>query len=106
MSEPKIVTGKVEPDRKLSAGLRILIRMEWDREGMVMLTMKRMMMMMMMVMNRYFDDMGMTGLYMQLAHNLAHSSLLSLLIIVLLRGNWQNCTVHLFGIRMLHLISQ
>ena len=45
MSEPKIVTGKVEPDRKLSAGLRILIRMEWDREGMVMLTMKRMMMM-------------------------------------------------------------
>ena len=106
MSEPKIVTGKVEPDRKLSAGLRILIRMEWDREGMVMLTMKRMMMMMM-VMNRYFDDMGMTGFYVQLAHNLAHSSLLlSLLIIVLLRGNWQNCTVHLFGIRMLHLISQ
>ena len=106
MSEPKIVTGKVEPDRKLSAGLRILIRMEWDREGMVMLTMKRMMMMMM-VMNRYFDDMGMSGFYVQLAHNLAHSSLLlSLLIIVLLRGNWQNCTVHLFGIRMLHLISQ
>ena len=105
MSEPKIVTGKVEPDRKLSAGLRILIRMEWDREGMVMLTMKRMMMMMM-VMNRYFDDMGMPGFYVQLAHNLAHSSLLlSLLIIVLLRGNWQNCTVHLFGIRMLHLTS-
>ena len=105
MSEPKIVTGKVEPDRKLSAGLRILIRMEWDREGMVMLTMKRMMMMMM-VMNRYFDDMGMSGFYVQLAHNLAHSSLLlSLLIIVLLRGNWQNCTVHLFGIRMLHLTS-
>ena len=103
MSEPKIVTGKVEPDRKLSAGLRILIRMEWDREGMVMLTMKRMMMLMM---NRYFDDMGATGLYVQLAHNLAHSSLLlSLLIIVLLRGNWQNCTVHLFGIRMLHLTS-
>ena len=59
MSEPKIVTGKVEPDRKLSAGLRILIRMEWDREWMVMLTMKRMIMLMM---NRYFEDVGMTGL--------------------------------------------
>ena len=70
MSEPKIVTGKVEPDRKLSAGLRILIRMEWDREWMVMLTMT----MTMMTMNRYFDDMGMTGLYVQLAHYLAHCS--------------------------------
>ena len=70
MSEPKIVTGKVEPDRKLSAGLRILIRMEWDRQWMVMLTMT--MLMMMMTMNRYFDDMWMTGLYVQLAHNQAH----------------------------------
>ena len=77
MSEPKIVTGKVEPDRKLSAGLRILIRMEWDREWMVMLTMKRMMMLMM---NRYFEDIGMTGLYAQLLTATP-------IVVDLLRGN-------------------
>ena len=77
MSEPKIVTGKVEPDRKLSAGLRILIRMEWDREWMVMLTMKRMMMLMM---NRYFEDIGMTGLYCLLFTA-------TLIVVDLLKGN-------------------
>ena len=77
MSEPKIVTGKVEPDRKLSAGLRILIRMKWDREWMVMLTMKRMMMLMM---NRYFEDIGMTGLYCLLFTA-------TLIVVDLLRGN-------------------
>ena len=69
MSEPKIVTGKVEPDRKLSAGLRILIRMEWDREWMVMLTM-----------NRYFEDIGMTGLYCLLFTA-------TLIVVDLLKGN-------------------
>ena len=77
MSEPKIVTGKVEPDRKLSAGLRILIRMEWDREWMVMLTMKRMIMLMM---NRYFEDIGMTGLYCLLFTA-------TLIVVDLLKGN-------------------
>ena len=77
MSEPKIVTGKVEPDRKLSAGLRILIRMKWDREWMVMLTMKRMIMLMM---NRYFEDIGMTGLYAQLLTATP-------IVVDLLRGN-------------------
>ena len=77
MSEPKIVTGKVEPDRKLSAGLRILIRMKWDREWMVMLTMKRMMMLMM---NRYFEDIGMTGLYCLLFTA-------TLIVVDLLKGN-------------------
>ena len=77
MSEPKIVTGKVEPDRKLSAGLRILIRMKWDRQWMVMLTMKRMIMLMM---NRYFEDIGMTGLYAQLLTATP-------IVVDLLRGN-------------------